>query len=286
MAERRDKTLFQQPWFTGTVFAGVEAALQDREQAERNHERFLLNALFLHLLDVERESPDASHVAVASFFAFCQRNIHDSHAQILQDLWVLYMTGEKRDGYFVEFGACDGKSLSNTLLLEQAYGWNGILAEPNPFWHDALAANRKCAISQNCVAPVGGEEVEFIHVTDMPELSRMAAYVPDDVHERDGARNDQPSVRVPTVSLKELLDSHDAPREIDYLSVDTEGSEHAILEAFDFSRYRFRLVTVEHGGDTTKREAIRALLAAQGYNNWMPELTRWEDWFTGPGFGK
>lgn len=285
MADREDKTLFQQPWFSGTVFAGVQAALQGRPQAEENHERFLLNALFLHLLDVERANPDAAHVPAASFFAFCQRNIHESHAQILQDLWVLYMTGEKREGFFVEFGACDGKNLSNTLLLEQAYGWTGILAEPNPFWHDALVENRNCSISQMCVAPTSGQEVEFIHVADMPELSRMAAHVPDDVHEREGARDNQPMVTVPTVSLQDLLDTHGAPEEIDYLSVDTEGSELAILEAFDFSRYRFRLITVEHAGETHKREAIRTLLEAQGYNNWMPQLTRWEDWYTGPGFG-
>ena len=66
-----------------------------------------------------------------------------SNAQLLQDLWVLYELKEKRNGYFVEFGACDGMSLSNTLLLEKTFGWQGALAEPARAWHAALYANRE-----------------------------------------------------------------------------------------------------------------------------------------------
>ena len=53
-----------------------------------------------------------------------------SKSQICQDIWVRPETAGKREGFFVEFGATDGISLSNTFLLEQNYGWTGILAEP------------------------------------------------------------------------------------------------------------------------------------------------------------
>src|SRR5262249_12101999 len=74
-----------------------------------------------------------------------------SNADGKQDLWVLHETRHKIDGYFVEFGAADGASGSNTLLLERDFDWRGILAEPNPVWHDDLKRNRKAAIDTRCV---------------------------------------------------------------------------------------------------------------------------------------
>ncbi len=59
------------------------------------------------------------------FLSFATRMAPYSNAQLMQDLWVLYELQEKRNGYFVEFGACDGVSLSNTLLLEKTYAWQG-----------------------------------------------------------------------------------------------------------------------------------------------------------------
>ena len=61
-----------------------------------------------------------------------------SKAQLHQDLFVLSELGLKRSGYFVEFGAASGESLSNTHLLEKSFDWQGILAEPAKYWHPAL----------------------------------------------------------------------------------------------------------------------------------------------------
>jgi len=57
-------------------------------------------------------------------------NREKSSAQLLQDLFVIYFSKGKKSGYFVEFGATDGISNSNTHLLEKALEWQGILAEP------------------------------------------------------------------------------------------------------------------------------------------------------------
>lgn len=55
--------------------------------------------------------------------------LKNSQAQLYQDLFALSIFGKDFAGYFVEFGATDGKSLSNTFLLEKDYGWRGLLAE-------------------------------------------------------------------------------------------------------------------------------------------------------------
>lgn len=278
MASLVTKDLFSLEWFARNSFAGIEAALHKRPTVAQ-HEQSLIRNLVLDLLDAERAQVDFRLSPMLSFYAFCQPRVQRSHAQILQDLWVLYMLQSRRGGYFVEFGACDGHSLSNTRLLEEGYDWTGILAEPNPVWHDALAANRRAVIDRRCVAARSGETVDFLSTDTMPELSRMADIVPDDVHERNGNRARQTRFRVPTVSLDDLLAEHDAPDIVDYLSVDTEGSEYEILRHADLTRRRFRLITVEHAGETAKREQILALLEGAGYRRWMPELSRWDDWY-------
>lgn len=278
MANLLKKNLFSLEWFARSSFAGIEAALHKRPTTDRL-EAALIRNLVLDLLDAERADPDFRLSPMLSFYAFCQPLVRRSHAQILQDLWVLYMLGSPREGYFVEFGACDGHSLSNTRLLEEDFGWTGILAEPNPFWHDALLTNRRAVIDRRCVAAHSDETIDFLSTDAMPELSRMADIVPDDVHERNGNRDRQTLYRVPTVSLNDLLEQHGAPDVVDYLSVDTEGSEYEILRHADLKRRRFRLISVEHAGEAAKRDQILALLEGAGYRRWMPELSRWDDWY-------
>lgn len=252
--------------------------MHGEEQDQRQTERAFFDELVIYLLD-RQKAGRLEEQDLFSFYGYCQRMLERSQSQILQDLWVLYKTREKHGGFFVEFGACDGILLSNTLLLERDFGWSGILAEPNPVWHEELAENRKCMVSQKCVHWSSGGTVAFESTDDMPELSRLTDIVPDDIHERNGNRSKRTQYEVDTITLDDLLDQHNAPECIDYISIDTEGSEAEILEAFDFKRRSVRLFTVEHAGETKKRQQIRDLMAANGFHNWRPSLTRWDDWY-------
>lgn len=78
-----------------------------------------------------------------------------------------------------------------------------------------------------------------------------------------------------TESLHDLLIRLKAPRDIDYLSIDTEGSELAILSTFPFDRWNVRLITVEHNY-SADREPIRALLSSHGYAR---TESQWDDWY-------
>lgn len=271
-------SLFSSPWFTWIGFDGIRKAMHGPADEIPGVERNFVENILVHLLDRERAGTlDISEIA--SFYSFCQRNLSRTRAQIYQDLWVLYMLDELREGYFVEFGACDGKLLSNTLLLEEAYGWTGILAEPNPVWHSALSARTASQISHKCVFSRSGETISFTSTTSMPELSRISSIIPDDVHERSGNRNRAETFEVETVSLNDLLDTYQAPERIDYMSIDTEGSEFEILEAFDFLRRSVTLITVEHAGETEKRARIHDLLSRHRYVRWNTTVSRWDDWY-------
>jgi len=78
-----------------------------------------------------------------------------------------------------------------------------------------------------------------------------------------------------TISLDNFLTKLGAPRQIDYLSIDTEGSEFEILQAFPFGQWDIHLLTVEHNF-TSCRSDIKILLEQQGY-----ECTenQWDDWY-------
>ena len=195
-------------------------------------------------------------------------------SQLGQDLWVLERTGHKRGGFFVEFGATDGVLLSNTYLLETEFGWNGILAEPNPAFFEKLTTNRHCTLAPDCIMGETGAEVEFI-LAD--EYGGVADFADTDAHvDRRGAFREAGRVlRLPTISLDDFLTKYGAPRRIDYLSIDTEGTEYEILKAFPFDKWDIRLLTVEHNF-TALRDPIRELLEGQGYTRIEKD---WDDWY-------
>ncbi|MGA9366856.1 MAG: hypothetical protein WBV35_05315, partial [Steroidobacteraceae bacterium] len=84
-----------------------------------------------------------------------------SKSQIRQDLFVLSELSFKRDGFFVEFGAAGGVEDSNTHILEEEFGWRGILAEPARAFHERLRANRRAQISTKCVWNETGKVLTF-----------------------------------------------------------------------------------------------------------------------------
>jgi FkbM family methyltransferase len=198
-----------------------------------------------------------------------------SHAQFRQDLFVLNELAWKTGGYFVEFGATDGLHLSNTWLLEQEFGWHGILAEPARRWHGDLAKNRRCGIDTHCVWRESDAVLQF-RETEETGLSTIADFTAVDQHAflRRSAR----LYEVTTISLLDLLARYDAPTEIDYLSIDTEGSEFDILSKFDFGKYRIRIMTVEHNF-TPARQKICSLLRAHGYRRTMEDFSSVDDWY-------
>jgi FkbM family methyltransferase len=200
-----------------------------------------------------------------------------STSQNMQDVFVLSTLGFKKEGYFVEFGAADGVKFSNTYLLEKKFGWSGIVAEPAKSWHPALKKNRGCTIDYRCVWAVSGERMNFID-SSQPLLSTLEAFEHSDGRER---RSGGDVYTVDSVSLTDLLREHNAPQTIDYLSIDTEGSEFDILQNFDFGNYAIRVITVEHNY-TSNRQKIFGLLSKLGYQRRFEGISGADDWYVLP----
>lgn len=209
------------------------------------------------------------------FVNFCLKNVGWSRAQFLQDLWVAYELKSRKGGYFVEFGGTDGIKFSNSYALETELGWNGIVAEPARIWHPAIRYNRGCAVDDRCVWTETGQTLLF----NQPAIAAHSCI--DTYSDSDSlghTRADGQRYEVQTVSLNDLLAHWRAPRRIDYLSIDTEGSELDILKAFDFGAHEFRLITVEHN-HTPQRERLHDFLAAKGYRRKFEKLSNVDDWY-------
>ena len=198
-----------------------------------------------------------------------------STAQLHQDLIALIFAKFKSRGYFVEFGATDGKALSNTFLMENVFNWSGILAEPGKNWHSALSANRSAIIETKCVWSTSGENLEFNETKD-GELSTLQMFSSVDMHAATRASGQR--YYVETISLNDLLETNNAPKFIDYLSIDTEGSEFEILRSFKFDKYSFGFISCEHNF-TQSREQVFHLLTSYGYERVLEDMSRFDDWY-------
>jgi FkbM family methyltransferase len=199
-----------------------------------------------------------------------------SRSQLMQDLFVLSELSDRgEEGFFVEFGAANGVALSNTWLLEKRLGWKGILAEPARCWHAELARNRGCIIETDCIWSKSGEQLNFDEV-EIGEFSTLSDFAQVDQHAQ--TRKPKQQYQVPTISLNDLLHRHGAPAELDYLSIDTEGSEYDILKEFNFNLFPFKVITCEHNF-TPRRQDIKRLLEGFGYRRKHEQLSRFDDWY-------
>ena len=258
----------------GRLMKSLDRLGIDRREAKTASE--MLTILLARRKADRAGPPDPANPTLSDFFAYALPRVARAQGQLFQDLWVLFELGDLQPGYFVDFGATNGVTMSNSHLLEKHHGWQGILAEPNPEYHERLGRERGARISHKCVYSRSGLTMDFL-CTQQGTFSRLADIAPGDRHETEKRMNPR-TIAVETITLEDLLQEHGAPETIDYLSVDTEGSELEILQAFDFSRRFVRCLTVEHNY-TPMREALHELLTAQGYVRRFPEFSRFDDWY-------
>jgi len=186
-----------------------------------------------------------------------------SYSQLGQDLEVIKFYNNKENGFFIEIGASDGINLSNTYLLETQYKWKGICCEPIPNNFKNLVKNRSNSICYDkAVYNSSGLTVNFDIANNCDLLSGISNHI--DRHKSSVDANKE-TIQVQTISLLDVLNIANAPLFIEYMSLDTEGTEFEILKNFDFEKYTFGLIDVEHNYCEPRRTEIKNLLLSKGY---------------------
>lgn len=184
-----------------------------------------------------------------------------SYSQFKQDIKVLDFYNNKKNGFFVEIGAGDGILESNTYLLETQYDWKGICVEPVSYQYMELKKNRNCQCINKPIYNESNKKVVFYEAAEsIRHLSGINTHLIKDTVEHNSKH-----VELETLSFNELLETCNAPEFIDYLSIDTEGSEYEILRTFDFNKYKFGYINIEHNYTEPKRSLIKNLLIQNNY---------------------
>ena len=168
----------------------------------------------------------------------------------------------KKNGYFLDFGAFDGKLTSNTYALEHDLGWRGICVEPNPKHYAAVCECRRCIAVNVALWPQSREQLRFVEAHGFSSLER---FKDADANAKKRAEATSEVIQVDTLNPTELLRRFKAPKLIDYLTLDVEGAELDVLQALDLNEYAIALMTIEHNHDAPRKEKIRQHLAQYGY---------------------
>ena len=192
------------------------------------------------------------------------------NSQIAQDLWVLNSTNYKKNGYFVDIGANDPIKYNNTYLLENKYNWTGICVEPTTSCYNKLKQirNKNTIIDNRVLYSVDNVDI-FFKECEVSNLLNGIINTFDTLHTKN--REKGSVKKKSTLSLNSLLQKYNAPLNIDYISIDTEGSEYDILKTFDFNKYNVFLFTVEHNSnsenivDIQKQKNIEELMIKNNY---------------------
>jgi FkbM family methyltransferase len=158
-----------------------------------------------------------------------------------------------RGGFFIEAGANDGYSQSNTYFLETRLGWRGVLVEGIPELFEKCRQLRTNSKTYNCalVSPDFPDPTITMHFAGLMSVveGSMKSQEAQDAHVHAGldVQNlaGSYSVEVPARTLASILENLPEARSIDLFSLDVEGHELEVLKGLDPSRFRPRFILVE-----------------------------------------
>lgn len=172
----------------------------------------------------------------------------------------------KHDGIFVDIGAHDGITFSNTYFFEKELGWAGICIEPMPYMFEKLQNNRSCICIHGCIAEKN-TIAPFLFLDGPSNMlsGLLTEYDPrhmkrifNELYELGGSIK---ILKMNCIALNDLLEQYGFYT-VDYLSIDTEGNELKILQSIDFNRFSIHIIDVENNYNIPD---IGTFLATKGY---------------------
>jgi FkbM family methyltransferase len=192
------------------------------------------------------------------------------YSQWKQDEYIYnsFFKNKTEPGVFLEIGADDGVRFSNCKFFEETHNWTGIAVEARKEAYNKLITNRTC----NCVRAVLSDVIEDTKFMDIKGYGLGLSGLVNKYDPRHLNRIEQEIkninnkgvsvIDVKTEKLNDLLDKYNMTN-IDFLSIDTEGSELAILKTLDFDKYNIDVITIE---DNYKDEELMKFFISRNYS--------------------
>ena len=153
---------------------------------------------------------------------------------------------KKLNGYFIDIGSHNGVDMNNTYYFENE-GWDGICFEPIPKIFQELKLNRKCKLVNKAISDKNGISKFFA----IEGYSDMLSGLVDNYNDTHIIRiNDEIEKYNQSFDYIDVecatFDKEVNRTDIDILSIDTEGSELAILKSIDFKKYNINTMIIEY----------------------------------------
>ena len=130
-------------------------------------------------------------------------------------MFVIFSSKQKKNGFFIEIGVGNGVDLSNSLLLEKKYNWKGILCEPDIRNFENIEKFRKSILVKSMITEKCNKNVEFFLNND-PYSSSF-----------QNIKGTEEKIYSKSLCLNHLFKKYEL-KEVDYISIDTEGNETEI----------------------------------------------------------
>ena len=190
-------------------------------------------------------------------------------SELGQDEWASSIF--PRPGFFLDVGSGDGVFASNTVGLEKK-GWRGICIDAFPRNYEG----RTAIVETACVSHCAGLEINFLKSNFQEGLSGIIDNI-SDYNKMFITTRPHEFIKMKTRLIADILDDHDAPKHIEYMSMDIEGGEYDVLRTFPFDRYSFGAITIEHNFLEPARTLIREILEKNGYK--FVKDVKYDDWY-------
>lgn len=207
-------------------------------------------------------------------YLFCMFLVHslvfsEYYSQCGQDKFVNETFFKNhRHGVFVDIGAHNGISFSNTYFFEKELEWTGICVEPIAHVFNQLQKNRTCLCICGCISTDDHNSMHsFLQISGYPEMlsglidkfdPKHLSRILHEIQEYGGSYK---IIDVPCYNLNKILEDAGI-HHVNFLSLDTEGGEFEILQNFDFSKCQVDVITVE---DNYRIHPFISLLADKGF---------------------
>lgn len=175
-------------------------------------------------------------------------------------LWEFF--GSKSSGLCVEVGGFDGETFSNSLTFEEN-GWRAIIVEPMPHFAEKIRARRPDVTLFACAAGAEPGEATLIIAHGVETLSTTTAE-PDHLERIRKTGGQAEAVTVPMRTLDDML-AEAGVGKIDFISIDVEGGELAVLAGFDLARWQPRVVILENN-DRKRCGILQDEMLRRGYH--------------------
>lgn len=186
------------------------------------------------------------------------------YSQTGQDYWVNNIFKGLKNGYFVDIGAANGVFISNTYFLEKELNWTGICVEPNKYLLPSIRENRKCLIDDSVI---GFENQKVNYVGYDADIHRqMFSYASDstlDMYDERIVLNSKYVEPRIAISINNLLDKHNSPSIIHYLSIDINNNDVELIKDYFVKSYNSKRkilsMTIEHNDEGVADELNKFL---------------------------